>query len=77
MYLFPMVEEKILAQKNEFPAEKCEVASVQEFSSSSKSQLQPEMSRIWVQNKIGMEKNILCVRARNLQNSEKNQSFNN
>lgn len=66
MYLFRRVEEKNLVQKNYFPAESSEVASVQGPSSASQLQFHPKMSRIWVQNLIGLEKNTLHVNSKEL-----------
>lgn len=51
----------MLRKKNYFPAETCEVESVQGPNFTSKPQLQPEMSRVWVHSRTGMEKNIYYI----------------
>lgn len=52
------MEVKNVIRKNGFPAERCDVASVQGPSSTSKAQFQPETSAVWAQSRIEMEKNI-------------------
>lgn len=79
MYSLPTVGVKNVKQKNYFPAEKCEVACFQGPNCTS-FEVQPEVSSVWVQSRIGMEKNIVlyCIaKGKILQNNLKTQGLNN